>query len=89
VLKLNSNKNINTLKNNSELQTDILNAISWEPLFNVADIVVTANDGVVSLSGVVDTYAKKMEAELIAWKTKGICSVINNLAIDYYHELVV
>lgn len=46
------------MKNNSELQTDVQNAIKWEPLLNAAEIGVTAKGGVVSLTGVVDSYAK-------------------------------
>jgi osmotically-inducible protein OsmY len=56
------------MKNNSELQTDVQNAIKWEPLLNAAEIGVTAKDGVVSLTGVVDSYAKKLEAENAAKK---------------------
>ena len=47
------------MKTNSELQTDVQNAIKWEPLLNAAEIGVTAKDGVVSLTGVVDSYCKK------------------------------
>ena len=56
------------MKNNSELQADVQNAIKWEPLLHAAEIGVTAKDGVVSLTGVVDSYAKKMEAEDAAKK---------------------
>ena len=51
------------MKNNQELQTDVQNAIKWEPLLHAAEIGVTAKDGVVSLTGIVDSYAKKMQAE--------------------------
>ena len=47
------------MKNNAELQIDVQNAIKWEPLLNAAEIGVTAKDGVVSLTGIVDSYAKK------------------------------
>jgi len=56
------------MKNNQELQTDVQNAIKWEPLLNAAEIGVTAKDGVVSLTGIVDSYAKKLEAENAAKK---------------------
>ncbi len=32
------------MKNNQELQTDVQNAIKWEPLLNGAEIGVTAKD---------------------------------------------
>ncbi|WP_449398055.1 BON domain-containing protein [Chryseobacterium wanjuense] len=51
------------MKTNAELQRDVQKAIQWEPLLHSAEIGVTAKDGIVSLTGVVDSYAKK-------WKPK-------------------
>ena len=48
------------MKNNLELQTDVQNAIQWEPLLHAAEIGVTAKDGIVSLTGIVDSYAKRI-----------------------------
>jgi len=48
------------MKTNSELQKDVQDTIKWEPLLNAAEIGVTAKDGVISLTGVVDSYIKKM-----------------------------
>lgn len=47
------------MKTNAELQKDVQDAIKWEPLLHAAEIGVTAKDGVVSLTGIVDHYAKK------------------------------
>jgi len=49
------------MKTNAELQRDVQYAIKWEPLLNEAGIGVTAKDGIVSLTGVVDNYAKKLK----------------------------
>lgn len=35
------------MKTDQELQTDVQNAIKWEPLLNATEIGVTAKDGVV------------------------------------------
>ena len=51
------------MKTNAELQKDVQDAIKWEPLLNAAEIGVTVKDGVVTLTGTVDSYAKKSEAE--------------------------
>ena len=56
------------MKTNAELQKDVQDAIKWEPSLNSAEIGVTAKDGVVSLTGIVDSYAKKSEAEEAAKK---------------------
>jgi len=71
------------MKSNHELQTDVENAISWEPLMHSAEIGVTAKDGVVSLTGVVDSYAKKMEAENAAKKVIGVKSVVEKIEVKF------
>jgi osmotically-inducible protein OsmY len=71
------------MKNNSELQTDVQNAIKWEPLLNAAEIGVTAKDGVVSLTGVVDSYAKKLEAENAAKKVIGVKAVVEKIEVKF------
>lgn len=71
------------MKNNLELQTDVQNAIKWEPLLNAAEIGVTAKDGVVSLTGVVDSYAKKMEAENAAKKVIGVKALVENIEVKF------
>lgn len=71
------------MKNNAELQTDVQNAIKWEPLLNAAEIGVTAKDGVVSLTGVVDSYVKKMEAENAAKKVIGVKALVENIEVKF------
>ena len=60
------------MKNNEQLQKDVQDAIKWQPLLNAAEIGVTAKDGIVSLTGVVDSYSKKSEAECAAKNTAGV-----------------
>ena len=71
------------MKNNSDLQKDVQDAIKWEPLLNAAEIGVTAKDGVVSLSGVVDSYAKKMEAENAAKKVIGVKALVEKIEVHF------
>jgi osmotically-inducible protein OsmY len=71
------------MKTNQELQTDVENAIKWEPLLNPAEIGVTAKDGVVSLSGVVDSYAKKLEAENAAKKVIGVKALVEKIEVKF------
>jgi osmotically-inducible protein OsmY len=71
------------MKTNAELQTDVQNAISWEPFLNAAEIGVTAKDGVVSLTGVVDSYTKKTEAENAAKKVIGVKAVVEKIEVKF------
>lgn len=69
--------------NNEELQKDVQRAIKWEPLLHAAEIGVTAKDGVVSLTGVVDSYVKKMEAENAAKKVIGVKALVENIEVKF------
>ena len=69
------------MKNNSELQKDVQDAIKWEPLLNAAEIGVTVKDGIVTLTGTVDSYSKKTEAEDAAKNVAGVKAVVEKIEI--------
>ena len=71
------------MKKNEDLQTDVQDAIRWEPLLKTAEISVTAKDGVITLTGIVDSYAKKLEAEEAAKNVKGVKNVIEKIEIQF------
>jgi osmotically-inducible protein OsmY len=51
------------MKNDRELQIDVLDELRWEPGVNATDIGATVKDGVVTLEGTVDSFAEKWAAE--------------------------
>lgn len=69
------------MKTNEDLQKDVQNAIKWEPLLHAAEIGVTVKDGVVTLTGTVDSYAKKLEAEDAAKNVAGVKAVVEKIEI--------
>jgi len=71
------------MKTNTDLQQDVENAIKWEPLLGAAEIGVTAKDGVVSLTGTVDSYAKKLEAEMAAKKVIGVKALVEKIEVKF------
>ncbi|GAB3643648.1 BON domain-containing protein [Spirosoma arcticum] len=71
------------MKTNEMLQKDVQEAIKWEPLLNAAEIGVTAKDGVITLTGVVDSYAKKLEAEDAAKNVAGVKAVAEEITIEF------
>lgn len=71
------------MKSNEDLQRDVQNAIKWEPLLHAAEIGVTAIDGVVTLTGTVDSYAKKTEAEEAAKKVSGLKALVEKIEIKF------
>ena len=70
-------------ESNEDLQRDVQDAIKWEPLLNAAEIGVTAKDGVITLTGTVDSYAKKLEAEDAAKSVRGVKAVVVKLDIKF------
>ena len=71
------------MKTNETLQADVQKTIKWEPLLNTAEIGVTAKNGVVTLSGMVDSYAKKVEAENAAKRVSGVKAVAEEIEVSY------
>jgi osmotically-inducible protein OsmY len=80
ILKIKTEK----MKNNEVLQKDVQDAIKWQPLLNAAEIGVTVKDGIVSLTGVVDSYAKKSEAESAAKNVAGVTAVIEKIEVKVH-----
>jgi osmotically-inducible protein OsmY len=71
------------MKNNSKLQEDVQNALKWEPFLNAAEIGVTVKDGVVTLSGTVDSYSKKISAERATKNVVGVKAIAEDISIQY------
>ena len=71
------------MKTDSQLQQDLIAQLKWEPLLRSAEIGVSAKDGVVTLSGTVDSYAKKLEAEDAAKRVKGVKAVVEKIEVKF------
>lgn len=55
--------------------------LQWEPFLSPSEIGVAVKDGVVTLSGHVDSYSKKIGAELAAKKILGVKAVAENITV--------
>ena len=60
------------MKTDTQLQSDVMAELKWDPSFNAAEIGVQVKNGVVTLSGHVDKYAEKWAAEKAAQKVTGV-----------------
>ncbi len=72
------------MKTDEQLQHDVMEEIKWDPrLKSVAtQIGVTAKDGVITLSGEVDTYRKKIAAEHAAQRVEGVKIVAVDIQVN-------
>jgi osmotically-inducible protein OsmY len=55
--------------------------LDWAPEVPSTDIGVSAEDGVVTLTGFVNTYADKLAAERVTLKTYGVKAVANDIEV--------
>ncbi|MCE2848809.1 MAG: BON domain-containing protein [bacterium] len=69
------------MKNDAQIQTDVQNQLKWEPQLNAAEIGVAVKNSIVTLSGIVDTYPKKMTAERITKNVIGVKAVALDIQV--------
>lgn len=69
------------------LKLKVLDELAWEPRLNQAHIGVAARDGVVTLTGHVDSYAEKCVAERAAGRLSGVRAIVEELQIRYVERL--
>jgi osmotically-inducible protein OsmY len=74
------------MKTNQELKTDVLDAIRWEPMLSQAKIGVETLNGLVTLSGTVDSYVKKSQAEETVKKVSGVTIIVEKIAVKFAND---
>jgi osmotically-inducible protein OsmY len=60
------------MKTDTQLQSDVIAELSWEPSINSEEIGVEVKDGIVTLAGHVGSYAEKIDAERAAMRVSGV-----------------
>ncbi|MFE9692799.1 BON domain-containing protein [Micromonospora sp. NPDC005806] len=68
-------------RTDQDIQSDVLDELTWEPRVRPNEIGVTVTEGVVTLTGSVDSYAKKWAAERAAHRVSRVRAVANDLAV--------
>jgi osmotically-inducible protein OsmY len=64
-----------------ELKKKVESELTWEPSINAAEIGVAAKDGIVTLTGRVQSYWEKSSAERAASRVSGVKAVVNELEV--------
>ncbi|MFC3500682.1 BON domain-containing protein [Micromonospora krabiensis] len=71
-----------TSRTDQDIQSDVLDELTWEPRVRPHEIGVTVAEGVVTLAGRVDSYAKKWAAERAAHRVARVRAVANDLTVQ-------
>lgn len=74
------------MKTDSQLQSDVMDELVWDPSIDHAHIGVTAKGGVVTLSGFVSNYAQKMTAEHAAERVHGVQGIAEELKVRFLFD---
>jgi len=69
------------MKTDTELQQDVMDELKWEPTVKAAEIGVGVTDGVVTLSGNVDSYYEKWAAERAVARVFGVKAVAEEIQV--------
>ncbi len=68
-------------RTDEEIQKDVLAELKWDAQVQPNEIGVSVKDGIVTLTGWVDSYLKKWSAEEAAHKAAGVKAVANDIEI--------
>jgi osmotically-inducible protein OsmY len=64
-----------------DVQRDVQLELKWDARVSPNEIGVAVKDGVVTLSGTVDSYTKKWSAERAALRVRGVKAVVNEIQV--------
>jgi osmotically-inducible protein OsmY len=70
-----------TQRSDVEIQAEVQAELKWEPRVQATEIGVAVKDGVVTLTGWVDTYTKRWAAEEAAHRVRGVKAVANDIEV--------
>jgi osmotically-inducible protein OsmY len=68
-------------RTDAQIQADVLAELKWEPRLLPNEIGVIVKDGIVTLTGWVDSYTKRWAAEDAAHRVRGVKAVANDIEV--------
>ncbi|MEM5565063.1 BON domain-containing protein [Psychroserpens sp. AS72] len=71
------------MRTDLSIKEDILDELEWQPSIDETQIGVVVKDGIVTLTGTVDSYVKKREAEKAAKSVVGVKAVAEEIEVQY------
>jgi osmotically-inducible protein OsmY len=71
---------------NSQLHDAVERQLGWEPDINAGDIAILVSDGVVALTGFVNSYNEKFAAEQAVKRVRGVRAVANDIHVKLRDE---
>jgi osmotically-inducible protein OsmY len=73
-------------RTDAQIQSDVLAELKWDPRVQPNEIGVIVKNGVVTLTGWVDSYTKRWAAEDAAHRVRGVKAVANDIEVRLSNE---
>jgi osmotically-inducible protein OsmY len=70
-----------SIRADEDIQRDVLDELKWDMRVRPNEVGVAVKDGVVTLTGWVDSYLKKLAAENAAHRVPGVKAVANDIEV--------
>ncbi|WP_102124688.1 BON domain-containing protein [Deinococcus planocerae] len=77
-----------TAQTDLQLQRKVLAALAFEPKVNAADIGVSVHDGIVTLTGRVNSWTQRYDAEHATLRVRGVRGVADEIEVEVPAEHV-
>jgi hypothetical protein len=68
-------------RTDEDIQRDILDELKWDMRVRPNEVGVAVKDGIVTLTGWVDSYMKKLAAESAAHRVHGVKAIANDIEV--------
>ena len=70
------------MKSDKDIQRDVRQELAWNPAVTETHVGVSVEDGVVTLSGKVPSYAEKAAAEASAMRVDGVKAIVEKIEVE-------
>ena len=68
-------------RSDAQIRTDVLNELKWDSTVDETEIGVQVKNGIVTLTGNVNAYPKKLAARDAAHRVNGVLDVVDSVAV--------
>lgn len=69
------------IRSDEQIKTDVFDELKWDPTIDGIELGVQVRSGVVTLTGTVNSYPKKMAARDAAHRVHGVLDVVDNTQV--------
>jgi BON domain len=69
------------MKTDAQLKNDVCAELDWDPLINASQVGGAVKDGIITLTGHLDTYAEKHAVERAVQRVRGVQAIAVELDV--------